>query len=113
MPKFTPRTATLIDAEHGFIREVTINSIEDIQSFVGGYFDCVQMDDSETLYINDEGLINGTKFGFTINGRQFAGNGIILGYLPKSGRSRSTKLRPVTLTAQYRIGFYRLAEESA
>lgn len=55
MPKFTTKTATLIDAEHGIIREVDVSSIEDIQSLVGGYFDCVAMDDNETLYVNDEG----------------------------------------------------------
>ena len=112
MTKFTTKTATLIDAEHGIIRSVQVTSIEEIQALVGGYFDCVSMDNDETLYVNDEGLINGTKFGFFINGRQLAGNGLIL-RTTKSGRSASTRLPPNALLMAYRIKFYRLAEEAA
>lgn len=101
------KTATLIDAKHGFIREVDVTDFRSIQAALGvDCFDCVRVDaNGETLYVDDEGLINGTKFGFTINGRPFAGNGLILG-TTESGRSRSTKIRPADLVADFRIGFW-------
>lgn len=33
----------------------------------------------DTLYVDEEGLINGTDFGFEINGNQYVGNGLIFG----------------------------------
>jgi len=33
----------------------------------------------DTLYVDEEGLINGTNFGFEINGNQYVGNGLIYG----------------------------------
>ena len=103
----TPKTATLIDAKHGFIREVEVTDFRSIQSALGvECFDCVRVNaDGETLYIDDEGLINGTKFGFTINGRPFAGNGLILGTTP-SGHSRSTKIRPATLLSLFKVEMF-------
>lgn len=36
-------------------------------------------DNGDYLYVDEEGLINGTDFGFIINGMRFVGNGIIYG----------------------------------
>ena len=102
-----PKTATLIDAKHGLIREVEVTDFRSIQAALGvNAFDCVRVDaDGETLYVDDEGLINGTQFGFSINGRLFAGNGLILG-TTESGRSRSTRIRPVNLVKDYEVRMF-------
>ena len=33
----------------------------------------------DTLYVDEEGLINGTDFGFILDGKRFMGNGVIYG----------------------------------
>lgn len=99
----TAKTATLIDAKNGIIREVDVTDYKSIQAALGvDAFDCIRMSDNETMYVDDEGLINGTKHGFFINGRWIAGNGLVLRTTP-TGRSASTRLRPATLVMQYAI----------
>jgi hypothetical protein len=41
---------------------------------IGWYFS-----NGDTLWVDEEGLLNGTDFGFRINDRDFVGNGIIYG----------------------------------
>ena len=41
-------------------------------------FDCVDVDEDNTLYVDDEGLLHDTNRYFSIHGREFAGRGLIL-----------------------------------
>ena len=51
----------------------------------------------DTLYVDEEGLINGTTVGFEIFGKQFAGSGIIFGSQPDGENgSAVTQLKDVT-----------------
>lgn len=50
----------------------------------------------DTLYVDEEGLINGTTVGFELFGKQFAGSGIIFGSQPDGENgSAVTKLKDV------------------
>lgn len=49
----------------------------------------------DTLWVDEEGLLNGTDFGFEINGHQYLGNGLIYGTNrenPEKNDSAVTKL---------------------
>jgi len=41
-------------------------------------FDCVDIDEDNTLYVDDEGLLHDTNRYFAIHDREFAGRGLIL-----------------------------------
>jgi hypothetical protein len=88
--------AILINARTNTISFVSIKDYKDISKF--GNFDIfttVQMDaKGNTLYVDDEGLINGTTLGFTIEGydQPLMGNGIILGTNLRTGDSKDTDL---------------------
>lgn len=97
--------ALLIDASTGVISEVRIKDYEDIQKFIGcRCFTSVGLANGETLYVDDEGLINGTTKGFTIayGGGLLMGNGIVLGSLP-NGESCDTKLTAYQLVKDYAV----------
>ena len=86
--------AILINARTNTISFVSIKDYKDISKF--GDFDIfttVQLDaKGNTLYVDDEGLINGTTIGFTIEGYEqpLMGNGIILGTNLRTGDSKDT-----------------------
>ena len=88
--------AILINARTNTISFVSIKDYKDISKF--GEFDLfttVQMDaKGNTLYVDDEGFINGTTLGFTIEGydQPLMGNGIILGTNLRTGDSKDTDL---------------------
>lgn len=88
--------AILINAKDKTISEVTITNYKDIYKFCGfELFTCVQMDaKGNTLYVDDEGLLNGTDFGFIIKGyaQPLMGNAIILGTNRNTGDSVDTSL---------------------
>jgi hypothetical protein len=88
--------AILINAKDKSITEVTIETYKDIYKFCGfDLFTCVQMDaKGNTLYVDDEGLLNGTDFGFIIKGyaQPLMGNAIILGTNRNTGDSVDTSL---------------------
>lgn len=90
--------AILINAKDKSITEVTIETYKDIYKFCGfDLFTCVQMDaKGNTLYVDDEGLLNGTDFGFIIKGyaQPLMGNAIILGTNRNTGDSKDTSLTP-------------------
>lgn len=41
---------------------------------IGNYWE-----NGDVLYVDEEGLLNGTDFGFELGGRQYVGNGLIYG----------------------------------
>ena len=88
--------AILINAKDKTISEVVINDYKDIYKFCGfDLFTCVQMDaKGNTLYVDDEGLLNGTDFGFVVRGydQPLRGNAIILGTNRYNGESEDTSL---------------------
>lgn len=88
-------TAILINANDNTISLVSIKDYKDISKF--GQFDlftCVQIDaKGNTLYVDDEGLLNGTSRGFVIEGYEqpLMGNAVLLGSTA-SGDSKDTSL---------------------
>ncbi len=91
-----PCKAILLNARENTVEFVTINTFEDISKF--GKFDlftCVQVDaKGNTLFVDDEGLLNGTNVGFTWEGMKqvLMGNAIILGTDLNTGDSLDTDL---------------------
>ena len=93
--KHTTKKAILINAKTNTVSFVEVGEYTDIYKHCGYQtFTCVGLpQEKETLYVDDEGLINGTDFGFSIKGYQdpLFGNGLILGSL-SNGDSRGTDL---------------------
>ena len=74
--------AILINANDRTITKVVVESVEDICRLIGcDLFTCVRIDRSETIYVDDEGLLKNPKVGFkhTAYDAPLAGNGLILG----------------------------------
>ena len=97
--------ALRIDASTGVISEVVIKDYKDIQEKIGcDIFTVVTLAKGEVLYVDDEGLINGTTKGFSINyGSGFLmGNGLVLG-TDFRGDSVDTKLSPEDLMTKFGV----------
>jgi hypothetical protein len=57
-------------------------------------------ENGDTLWVDEEGLINGTDFGFQVQGLEFLGNGLILGtnrMNPEAHDSALTKIEDLKL----------------
>ena len=71
-----------IDTKNRDVKEVEYETYRDIQALVGSPF-CIAMtfENGDVLFVDDEGLINGTEHFFTITGghQPFAGSGLIVG----------------------------------
>jgi len=84
--------AIFIDAENN---RVTIEKIRNSNDIIklGKYdiFTCVRIDKNDCIYVDDEGLINGTKYGFFFNDEPLFGNGIILGVNINTGDTLPAK----------------------
>ena len=90
--------AILIDAYNTQIREVDIDEENLLPSMYAqlkcSTFECaMMMEGGETLYVDEEGLLNGTQVAFEFEGghQPFMGNGLILG-TNEEGESVDTKL---------------------
>jgi hypothetical protein len=97
--------AILINAKANTVSIVEVGEYTDIYKHCGyETFTCVGLGNGETLYVDDEGLINGTDYGFTIEGYSdpLMGNGLILGSTA-SGDSKSTALSVEDVLAKVRI----------
>ena len=78
--------AILIDAKEQEIKEIeydTKNGIQDIYDVIGCRCFCVAADlsDGNTVYVDDEGYLNGTKSFFkfkSMDTQWFAGNGLVM-----------------------------------
>ena len=71
-------TAILIDSKTGMVTTSAL-SFSDAQAWVGGYLEPVQLDDEHTLLVDEEGLLKGLRYGFTLDGREFVGRGVVFG----------------------------------
>lgn len=98
------KKAILINAQQGVISQVEVGEYTDIYKHCGfGLFTTVSLGNGETLYVDDEGLLNGTQHGFTIEGYQdpLMGNGLILGSTA-SGDSKDTAFTAEAIKAKVR-----------
>lgn len=88
------KKAILINARENSVSVVEVGDYTDIYKHCGmDTFTCVGLGGGETLYVDDEGLINGTDYGFTLQGydNPLFGNGLILG-TTADGDSKDTAL---------------------
>jgi hypothetical protein len=97
MPKNTRSDcALLLNVKENTITEVVIKDYSDISRLIGcNYFTTVQVNDQgDTLYVDDEGLINGTTTGFTYEGYDspLMGNALLLGTNLRTGDSKSKRI---------------------
>jgi hypothetical protein len=88
--------ALLLNVSKNTITEVVIKDYTDIAKF--GKFDMfttVQVNaEGDTLYVDDEGLINGTEVGFTFEGYDgpLMGNAVLLGCDRRTGDSKDVTM---------------------
>ena len=97
-----------IDPEHGTIEEVDYSGdYKDIYKMLDiDTFTVVDLDNNNTLFVDDEGLLKDPEFFFTIDdGQPLAGKGLVLA-TDKEGETVATNLTIEDLTA--RIKFKRL-----
>ena len=101
----------LIDVKNRTITEHEIGKgLEPIYEKIGcELFDIVNIDDSNDVYVDDEGLYKENDF-FSIEGghQPFRGNGLVLGIDNNSGKSVSTTLTVEKVTEM--IKFHTLNE---
>lgn len=100
-----PNKAILINAKEGTVSEVEIGDYTDIYKVAGfDCFTCVGLGKGETVYVDDEGLVNGTDYGFRIEGYPdpIMGNGVILGTSP-NGNSKDTALTVADVIAKVKV----------
>lgn len=64
----------------------------------------------DTLYVDEEGLINGTSFGFSLDGRDFLGNGLIYGTNRENPEYPASAVTPLD---KIKVTFFKLVEEPA
>ena len=94
MTKTPAMKAILINAEAATVKFVEIKDYTDINKF--GAFDiftAVRLNDKgDMVYVDDEGLINGTSVGFILEGYDspLMGNGVVLGGNDRTGDSADT-----------------------
>ena len=84
----------LIDAKNNTFSHVEIKHYTDL--YMHGKFStftALNMGKDDSLYVDDEGLINGTEYGFKFDGYSvpLMGNGIVLGVNHNTGDSKSAK----------------------
>lgn len=88
--------ALLLDVSKNTIKEVTIKDYTDISRLIGcNYFTTVQVNEQgDTLYVDDEGLVNGTSAGFTFDGYDgpLMGNALLLGTNLRTGDSKDVTM---------------------
>lgn len=95
--------AIFIDAKNQQVSYVNNKGqLEDLYLTLG--VDMVEIgkywENGDTLWVDEEGLINGTDFGFQIDGIDFMGNGIIYGTNlenPEKNDSAVTKMENIKL----------------
>lgn len=98
------KKAILINALEGTISQVEVGEYTDIYKHCDfQIFTTVGLGNGETLYVDDEGFINGTQYGFTIEGysQPLMGNGLILGSTA-GGDSKDTAFTAEAIKAKVR-----------
>lgn len=64
----------------------------------------------DTLYVDEEGLINGTNYGFSLDGRDFLGNALLYGTNRENPELPDSAVTPLE---KIKINFFKLVEEPA
>lgn len=105
MPKKTRADAALLlNVKENTITEIVIKDYSDINRLIGcNYFTTVQVNDKgDTLYVDDEGLINDTTSGFTFDGYAgpLMGNAILLGTDLRTGDSKDISMTTAEFAAK-------------
>ena len=64
-----PIRAIRIDAERQTVTELVISSLEEAQGAVGGYIELgCDLDDSNDLYVDEEGRLKNFRHAFSVDG---------------------------------------------
>jgi hypothetical protein len=74
--------------------ENNTDHLKQFQEQVGGYIEAAyEFKNKDTVFVNEEGLLNNPQVFFEIKGanQPFAGHGIVVGFNPKNGESISAK----------------------
>lgn len=100
--------AIKIDSKECTVTEVELHEtdqLEEMQAIVDGYIEQAPYNNSDhdELFVNEEGLINGTNFGFFLGGQIFHGSGVIVGATDDSGNATPAKTTLKTLIRQIRF----------
>ena len=92
--------AILIDVHNKDIKEIDYDgNIKNLYKFVDcQLFDIVNIDDSNHIFVDDEGLFVANQLYFSYNDKALAGNGLILGY-NRAGETTGTTLDIKDVTA--------------
>lgn len=88
--------AILFDPETSESKTVEVSDFRDIQNKIGcRYFTCIQISPNETIYLDDEGLLNGTLFGTKLHDypSPVMGKLLFLG-TTEDGNSEDTSFEP-------------------
>ena len=96
----------LIDSFNRTITQVKVGDFRHIQSLIDCELFCVGAylgDNGDTLYVDDEGLINGTEYSFVFDGKLLMGNGLVLGSDENTGNSRDARLSLSELQARVKF----------
>ena len=96
--------AILINPEDGIVQTINITgkNIQEIYDIIGCtiftsvYVSDGEGDQDESMFLDDEGLFEPVRYGWTYNNHQFVGKGLIVG-VDKEGSSVSTKLKPINI----------------
>jgi hypothetical protein len=86
--------AIWIDSKRRRITEVEVHGLEDMQERVDGLIELAgELRTGDSLYVDDEGLLKDPREFFYLEtiGHPLAGNGLIVGFIPESGKSTDAK----------------------
>ena len=102
-----------IDALQRKVSKIEVETLEDMQRCVGGFIELAPgHNTSQTLYVNEEGLIKGFDYGFSFGGSEpFLGNGLLLGPVDNHGHTLSCTM-PIEVIKVFTI-FYTAASLKA
>jgi len=110
-------TGFLIDAKTQSITPVLVGDFRHIQKLIGCDLFCIGAyvnDDGDTLFVDDEGLLNGTEHCFLFDGRLLMGNGLVVGCNENTGNSRDARIELTELVKRVKFppSCFRLSDEA-
>jgi hypothetical protein len=95
-------TVVVIDAEKKEVRIESIdNKLEAMQGIVGGLIERAWvLSNGDDLYVNEEGLLNGSKSGFVMDHapQPYMGSGFIVGH---DGKGNATDAKTAKVKAEH------------
>lgn len=105
-----PIKAVFINAQTGTVRDVTVASLEDMQRFVGGLIEVATQGPAGVLYVDEEGLLKDTRYGFKLTGSKldtprYVGNGLIVGPTDAEGEDTDATINAARL--RHMVRYYK------